>query len=156
VAVEAKFDTSVIGVEEEVGTFDITAEQIAAYCAAVGETNPLYTDEAVAKAGPYGGIIAPPGIVHSISIGNGPDAKINYGNTGFHAGEKMEVIAPMYPGDRITARIHVKELYEKTGRTGGMLFEVRRTIYSNQRGEPVVACEKSFVRREVVPGGSDD
>lgn len=150
---EAKFDPSVIGVEEEIGQFDITQEQIAAYCAAVGETNPLYTEEAVAKAGPYGGIIAPPGIVHSISMGNGPDAKIRFGNAAFHAGEKMEVIAPMYPGDHITARIHVKELYEKTGRTGSMLFEVRRTIFSNQKGEPVVATEKSFVRREVVPGG---
>lgn len=150
---EAKYDPSVIGKEEVIGEFDITREQIAAYCEAVGETNPLYTDEEVAKKGPHGGIIAPPGIVHSISMGNGPDAKINFGNTGFHAGEKMEVIAPMFPGDHITATIHVKELYEKTGRTGGMLFEVRRTIFKNQKGEPVVACEKSFVRREVVPGG---
>jgi acyl dehydratase len=150
---EAKFDPSVIGVEEEIGSFDITLEQIQAYCAAVGETNPLYLDEEIAKAGPYGGIIAPPGIVHSISMGNGPDAKIRFGTTSFHAGEKMEMIAPMYPGDHITAKIHVKELFEKTGRTGGMLFEVRRTIFTNQNGQEVVAAEKSFVRREVVPGG---
>lgn len=149
---EPKYDASVIGKEEEVGSFAITKDQIKAYCEAVGETNPLYLDEEVAKAGPYGGIIAPPGLVHTVSIGRGPDAKINFGNAAFHAGEKIEVIAPMYPGDTITARAHVKELFEKTGRSGSMLFEVRRTVYSNQRGEPVVATEASFVRREVVAG----
>ena len=54
------YDESIIGKEVEVGSFEVTAEQIKAYCEAIGETSPLYTDEVVAKEGPYGGIIAPP------------------------------------------------------------------------------------------------
>ena len=141
-----EYDESVIGVEKEVGSFDVTAEQIAAYCEAVGETNPLYTDEEVAKAGPHGGIVAPPGLVHTVSVGRGLNANVKFGNTGFHAGERLESIAPMRPGD---ATSQVKEVYEKTGRTGSMVFEVTRVIFRNQHGEEVVATEKSFVRREV-------
>lgn len=144
-----EYDESVIGVEQEVGSFDVTAEQIASYCEAVGEVSPLYTNERAAKAGPYGGIIAPPGLVHSVTLGRGPDAKVTFGNTGFHAGERLEAIAPMRPGDHITATTHVKEVYEKTGRTGSMVFEVTRTVFRNQHGEAVVATEKSLVRREV-------
>ena len=40
----------------------ITRELIADFCAAIGETNPLYTDPAVASAGPHGGIVAPPSL----------------------------------------------------------------------------------------------
>lgn len=144
------FDESVVGVEEVVGSFTVTREQIAAYCQAVGETNPLYTNEEAARSGPYGGIIAPPGLVHSVSLGRGLDPKIKFGSAAFHAGEKIEVLAPMFPGDEITARTQVKEVFAKTGRTGAMVFEVRRTVYSNQRDEPVVATETSFVRREVT------
>ena len=41
----------------------VTAERIANFCIAVGETNPLYLDPAAAAAGPHRGIIAPPAFV---------------------------------------------------------------------------------------------
>lgn len=40
----------------------ITSETIADFCAAIGETNPLYKDAAAAKAGPDGGLVAPPSL----------------------------------------------------------------------------------------------
>jgi hypothetical protein len=48
----------------------VTAERIASFCAAVGETNPLYVDEAAAARGPYGGIIAPPAFVAGFRYGD--------------------------------------------------------------------------------------
>ena len=38
----------------------VKKEAIAKYCEAVRNMNPLYLDEAAAKAGPYGRIVAPP------------------------------------------------------------------------------------------------
>jgi acyl dehydratase len=143
------YDQSVIGQEAEVGSFDVTAEQVKAYCVAIEETSPLYTDEQAAKAGPYGGIIAPPGLVLTISLGRGPDAQVKFGNTMFHGGERIEPLGVIRIGDHLTARTQVKEVFEKTGRTGSMAFEVQRTVWSNQSGEPVVATESTFVRREV-------
>jgi acyl dehydratase len=148
---EVEYDHSVVGVEQQIGSAEITREQIAAYCDSVGETNPLYTDEAAAAAGPYGGIIAPTGLLNALIQGRGPDAKVHYGNTSFMAGTRLEAYAPVRPGDTITAFASVKEVYEKTGRSGRMVFVVNRTRFANQRGEDVAAHETSLVHRQVAP-----
>jgi acyl dehydratase len=149
---ELSYDQSVIGQEVEVGSFTVTGEQIASYCEAVGETGPLHTDPEAARSGPYAALAAPPGIVHTVSFEPGPDAKIQFPGTGFHAGERIESLAPVRVGATLTAFTQVKQVYAKTGRTGAMVFEVRRTVFRNQHGEAAVATETSFVRREVNRG----
>lgn len=146
---ELTYDASVVGVEVETGRFEVTADHILAYCEAVGDANPLYTDEAAAKSGPHGGIIAPPAFYTSIRTGQGPDPKLHYGNTTFNAGQRCEFLAPIRPGDVITARTKVHEIYEKTGRTGRMVFMVRRTTYGNQDGKDVAIADQSIVYRQV-------
>jgi 3-hydroxybutyryl-CoA dehydratase len=149
------YDRSVIGVEVELGSLTLTPKLIADYCVAVGETNPLYTDEASAKAGPYGGLTAPPAMLPSLSFGEGGpgsmglDPKVRFGNTAMFAGARLETFAPVRPGDTITARVQVKEVFPKTGRSGTMLFVVHRTSYTNQDGVQVAASERSIVYREV-------
>ncbi len=147
---EFEYDESVIGVDTEVGSVQVTSEQIAAYCQSVGETNPLYTDEEAAAAGPYGGLVAPPGMLSALPFGfGGLDPKVKFGNTTFMAGTRLELDAPIRPGDTVTAAAQVKEIFPKTGRSGTMLFVVRRTTYTNQDGERVAAMEQSQVHREV-------
>jgi acyl dehydratase len=146
---ELTYDASVVGVEVETGKFEVTREQILDYCAALGDSNPLFTDEKAARAGPYGGLIAPPSFYTSIRTGGGLDPKLKYGNTQFNAGQRWDFMAPIRPGDQITARTKVHEIYEKTGRTGRMVFLVRRTIYRNQNGEDVATADQSIVYRKV-------
>ena len=148
---EFSYDESVVGKEIEAGTYEITLERIQAYCESLGETNELYTDEEAAKAGPYGGIIAPPGILFTGAFGQAPDAKIVFGNTTFMAGQRFELSEPIRPGDTITAHAQVKEVFEKTGRSGRMVFSVTRTRYTNQHGRDVAANEQSQVYRQVTP-----
>ncbi len=144
-----EYDESVIGQEVEVGSIVFTREHIDGYCKAVGETNPLFVDDEAAKNGPYGEIIAPTGLIQTMMLGRGPDAKVKFGNTTFHAGQRMEFINPIRVGDTITARTQVKEVYEKTGRSGSMVFVVNRVTYTNQHDESVATMEHSFVHREV-------
>ena len=145
-----EYDETVVGKEVELGSLNVTAEMIANYCGSLGETNPLYTDEAWAKDGPYGGIIAPPGLMTALNFGaGGLDAKVMFGNTTFFAGSRLESFEPIRPGDTITARTYVKEVYPKTGRSGTMVFVVRRTDFRNGDGTIVAATEASQVHREV-------
>jgi acyl dehydratase len=154
---EARFDydRSVVGVEVELGSLTLTPQLVADYCVAVGETNPLYTDASAAEAGPFGGLTAPPAMLPSLNFGqSGPgsgglDAKVRFGNTAMFAGARLETFAPVRPGDTITARVQVKEVFPKTGRSGTMLFVVHRTSYTNQNGAQVAATERSTVYREV-------
>ena len=55
---------------------------------------------------------------------------------------------PIRPGDTITMKARITDVYEKTGRTGKMVFIVRETTYENQKGEKVAVVEQSQVRRE--------
>jgi acyl dehydratase len=153
-----EYDESVIGVEVDVGSFDVTREQIEAYCEAVGETNPIYTNDAYNAIGPltrdrypHGAILAPPGMLHTMPVSQGLDPKlqVHFKSNTFHAGQKMEIFAPIHPDDSIRARAQVKEIYDKTGRTGRMVFVVRRISYVNQDDKVVAAIESSFVNREM-------
>ncbi len=144
-----EYDESVIGQEVELGSREITREHIRRFCEVLGETNPLFTDDEAAAAGPYGSVVAPPGLVYSLQLGAGPDAKVKFGNTMFHSGERAELHGVVRPGDTVTARQYVKEVYPKTGRSGTMVFVVRRTEFKNQHDQLVAAVEQSIVHREV-------
>lgn len=144
-----EYDRSVIGKEIHVGRLEVTSEAIAAFAEAIQETNPLYTDERWAtEEGPYGGIIAPPTILQTAQLKPPPDAKVKFGNNGFMAGARHEYFMPIRPGDVLDAYAQVKEVYDKTGRSGRMVFVVRRTRFVNQHGEDVAATEFSHVMRQ--------
>ena len=148
----ALYDASVIGVEVDVGSREITAEHILAYCTAVGDMNPLYIDPVAAAAGPHGVIMAPPAMVTAAATGQGLDPSVTFGNSTFNGGQHCDFTAAVLAGDVISARSAVHSIYEKTGRTGRMLFVVRRTTYSNQRREVVAVIDSSTVHREVERG----
>ena len=143
------FDRSVIGVNVEVGTHEVSKEQMIAYAKAVGETNPLYLDEKAAQAGPYGIIIAPPLFYNMLSLQPGLDPKVKFGTSGFDAGQHAEFFEPMCAGDTISAKTQVADVYAKTGRTGTMVFTVRRTTYINQKDEKTVVVDRISVRRDL-------
>ncbi len=147
---EVELDDSVIGEEVHVGSLEITLASIANYCEALEETNPLYTNPEWAEHdGPYGGIVAPPGILNTARLRPGPDPQVRFGDQQFLAGSRLETFAPIRPGDTVDAFTQVKEVYEKTGRSGRMVFIVRRTRYANQKGIDVAATENSLVMRQV-------
>ena len=128
--------------------FLVTAERIASFCASVGDDNPLYLDAAAAKAGPYGGIIAPPAFVASFRYADNVFAQIPaFSHGGLMAGIDIELDAPIRAGDSIRVSSKVKETYEKTGRTGTMIFVVVRSTLTNQKGEVVARVDHRMMNR---------
>src|SRR6185312_11652130 len=68
----------------------------------IGDDNPLWTDEAYAAAGPYGGIIAPPSFIFAC-LGS---VQVGWpGLGGFHGGTRMSFDRPVRDGDKITAEV---------------------------------------------------
>jgi acyl dehydratase len=143
------YDPAIINkVFETTEPVDVKADRIVRYCEAVGETNPLYTDEAAAKKGPYGGLIAPPSFAVTFRNGRNFFQHIpRYGKRGFDAGKDVEFAAPIRAGDKITLTSAVKEIYDKTGRTGTMVFVVIRSTLTNQKGEVVAHIDHRFMNR---------
>jgi 3-hydroxybutyryl-CoA dehydratase len=142
-------DSQMLGRRFDAGEpFVVTAEKIAAFCDAVGDNNPLYVDAAAAKAGPYGAIIAPPAFVASFRYADNVFDQIPaFSRGGLMGGIDFELQAPIRAGDAIRVSSEVKEIYEKTGRTGAMIFVVVRSTLTNQRGEVVAYVDHRMMNR---------
>ena len=142
-----EYDRGVVGVQVQLGEFTISPEQVRKYCETMGERNPKYAD----------GQVAPPGMLSSVSFGGGGatlDPKVKFGNTTFMAGSRMEFNQPLMAGKPIKAQTSVKEVYGKTGRTGTMVFVVRRTEFLDAAsGSLLGAMEQSTVHRETEARG---
>lgn len=143
-----QYDHDMIGVEFEIGEATITRQHIARYCAAVGETNPLYLDEAAAAAGPYGAIVAPPSMLSALLMEPRPDPDVRFGNTSYAAGTRFEYFEPVRAGDTVRVTALVKEVFAKTGRSGTMVFAAYESRYRNQHGVDVALEEFARVFRQ--------
>ena len=88
---------------------EVTAEMIIAFCAAIGETHPLYVDAAAAQAGPYGRIVAPLSISGSFRAAEDILDLLPRNERRLLGSMELEFLAPIGAGDRITeiGRAHV-------------------------------------------------
>jgi acyl dehydratase len=129
----------------------ITAKEIRRFALAVGDHNPAYHDEAVARLGRHGGLVAPPtyalwachpvaqdGFVEDLTEGGYPDRmaalvipRLPFENP-LHGGDEHEFFAPIRPGDVLTGRTKVIDVFEKAGKTRAMIFVVTETTVRNQ------------------------
>jgi acyl dehydratase len=149
---DLKYDRSLLGVDHDIGSFDVTSEMIVAFARSTGETAPQYLDEEAAKDTKYGGLIAPPTFCNMFVNGiSRPDIKLEFGDVGLFAGQSIENLTPARPGDTLAAKTRLKEVYAKTGRSGKMVFAVWETSFTNQGGDTVALVQESFVRRNKRP-----
>ncbi|MDP2662757.1 MAG: MaoC family dehydratase [Dehalococcoidia bacterium] len=115
----------------------ITQEKVNQYAEASGDFNPLHIDPEFAKTTFYGGTIA-----HGLlSLAFISEVMTKAFAKGWLAGGKLTVsfLAPVRPGDDITARGIVKKKKEE----GGQRMVVCEVFCENQRGEKVISGEAS-------------
>ncbi|MGH9646420.1 MAG: MaoC family dehydratase [Bryobacteraceae bacterium] len=130
---------------ESANPVEVTSELIANFCAAIGDTNPLYTDPEAAKAGPHGGLVAPPSLAAIFGDGENIFQHFpKFDTRRLAAGMDVEFLAPIRAGDSITTVSWVKEVYEKTGRSGAMVFIVISSTLRKQNGEIAARIEHRF------------
>ena len=130
------------------------------YALAVGDFNPLYSDRDHATASGLRDVMAPPTLIcdtwqyvdsdmdtRGDLVGRGLFGEL----TGLRAGNEYEFFQPIHPDDVITARWLVKDVYERTGRSGSLVFQVVEATYSNQRGELLARNTETLFYREETP-----
>ncbi len=131
-----------VGFEFDESTHPIKAEKILAFAKACGEKESRFIDpdDADFQAAPsyttsfHGGRTLPEGFPADT-------------RRSFDAGKCCEVYGPIRVGDTITGRSHIHDIYEKTGRSGPMMFVVHRMEFRNQRDEPVSIVDWRLVMR---------
>lgn len=130
-----EFDRTVVG--------PVTAEELVDFARALGETRPEYTEPGPGLVGHptwcvryKGGKFYPDEIPVTINV-----------RTGFDAGKDIELGVPVRPGDRVEVTSTLHEVYEKTGRSGSMVFVVIRYTMTNQRGDLLAVVDNRFMHR---------
>ena len=143
-----EFDRSVLGVESEPIANDVEKGAVRRFVEAIGDNDPIYVDEEAAKRRGYERIPIPPTFLCTFRSGARPDIKLKFeGKVNLNGGNEYEYLKPIYVGDVISATTKVIDVYEKTGRTGTMVFTVSETTFRNQKGEIVAKGRNTGITR---------
>jgi len=118
-------------------TRKIEQADIDAFAAVTGDHNPVHVDEAFAQQTRFGRRIAH-GMLTASLISSVLANKLP-GEGSVYLGQMLQFVAPVFPGDEVTARVTVKEV-----RQDKPVVKLE-TICVNQRGETVIRGEASVL-----------
>ena len=128
----------------------IEAGRLKFFAKAIGETNPIYTDESAARAAGYASLPCPPTFLFASTLESGvlfrmldemgvPIGKILHGEQSF------EYLAPVVAGDAITVASAVGDIFDK--KNGALEFVNLDQEAVNQDSVPVAQMRISIVVR---------
>ncbi len=140
-----------IGVEGPPMTLEVEKTNCRMFARSVGHTDPIFFDEAAAKARGFRGIVAAPGFLGTPIFKAGSAPSVPGEGRGFsvpykrvlNGGTDYEYFADapagdvICAGDTITARSRIAGFEDTTGSLGPMLITKRETVYTNQDGKVV-------------------
>jgi hypothetical protein len=67
---------------------------------------------------------------------------------GMDAGKGVECLKPIRPGNTLTGKTHLHDIYTKTGRSGRMIFVVTRIEFYGPSGDHLANSDSRMVMRE--------
>jgi acyl dehydratase len=153
-----------IGVEhaEELG--EVSAVLIKRYAAAVGDSNPLYTDREYARARGYADVVAPPNFIAAV-INWSPGAPYDRlredgteadghlpgvptkGVRVMGGGEEMTFVAPVVAGTVVSRTTSLLDVEQRESSQGSMLVARYRDAYRDAAGSPLLDTIRTVLLR---------
>lgn len=130
------------------GPYAVTAQDIAAFAAAVGATDPVHTDDAAARAAGYAGVIAPATMavkyeqLCSRAYVADPEAGIDYSRV-VHGEQSFVHHRPITAGDELTGETTVEDIRD----AGRHQMVTVRTELRDAAGAPVTTARSVIVVR---------
>ncbi|MCC6959051.1 MAG: MaoC family dehydratase N-terminal domain-containing protein [Dehalococcoidia bacterium] len=147
-----------IGKESDPTTSEVDRTAIRMFARSVGHTDPIYYDEAAAKAAGYRDVVAPPGYLGTpVFNPNAPSRRGGGGMFGgpepgrplkriLNGGTEIEYLEDICAGDVLTSTSHVANYEETKGSIGDMLITTSKTVYKNQLGKVVAIMTGTGIR----------
>jgi acyl dehydratase len=126
-----------IGHELPPSTMTIERSRLQFFAKAIGETNPVYTDVAAARAAGYADLPAPPTFLFGAELDSGAsdrlvaDLGIPFANL-LHGEQCFTYHHPACAGDQVTVRSTLTDIYDKKG--GALEFVVKSSRATNEAG----------------------
>lgn len=146
-------NTALIGKEyPPSAVYEVGREKIREFAMAIGDPNPLYTDESAAKAAGYDDLIAPPTFLTVIGFKFGPsivlDPELGLDYTRVvHGEQEFELKRPIRPGDRLVGTPRISDISAK-GKNEFLTYEA---VIKTEDGEEVAIARSTIVSRGTAP-----
>ena len=143
-------DKKHIGTEMTPHQAEVEKGRLRFFAKAIGETDPVYTDEAAAKAADYRSLPVPPTFLFCLDMER-PDPFDMLGMLGvdlgkvLHGEQSFEYKKVACAGDTLRYQTVVKDIYDKKG--GALEFIVTETTVTDQTGDEVARLRGSTVVR---------
>jgi acyl dehydratase len=156
-----------IGQTVDASVFEVEREPIRRFADAVGDPNPLYWDQSYASKSRYGSIIAPPGFISSLwytgrSVEWGPKERPTESlgppalmaaleQAGYKrildTGIDYEFFSPVKAGDTIRSSTVARDIMERGGKEGRVVFLITETSYTDQNGKLVAKARSTTIHQ---------
>lgn len=146
-------NTALIGREYAASpAYEVGREKIREFATAIGDMNPVYHDEAAAKAAGYPDLIAPPTFLtvlsfkYSPQIVFDPELGLNYAFV-VHGEQEFEHVRPVKAGDRLVGKAKITNIAAR-GRNEYLFTEAN---IETESGELVCIARSTIVSRGTAP-----
>jgi acyl dehydratase len=141
-------DKSLIGRESEPVVHEVEKNAIRRFADALGDPNPIYTDEEAARAAGYAGLVAPPTFSAVLATNDRFRHSLDLGTRSLlHGEQQFEYGRPIVAGDRITVKSRVADVQEKAGPSGPMDVIVVEDEGRGADGELVFRSREMLILR---------
>ncbi len=143
-------DKSHIGRVFPTHTVEIEKGRLRFFAKAIGETDPVYTDETAAQAAGYRSLPVPPTFLFGLDLEQGSgfewlnELGLNLERI-LHGEQSFSYHAPICAGDTLTFESHIANIYDK--RNGALDFLIKEIKVTNQHGTHVADLRNTLVHR---------
>ena len=141
-------DRSLVGRESEPVVHEVEKGEIRRFVEALGDPNPIYVDEAAARAAGYPALVAPPTFPVVLASNERFRHSLDLGTRSIlHGDQQFEYARPVLAGDRITVRSRVADVQERAGASGATDVIVIEDEGRDDKGELVFKTRATLILR---------
>lgn len=125
------------------------------FAEAIGDDNPLYTDEEAAKSSRHGRLVAPP--TFPITFEYGEIEGIGTPGQGLIHGEHhIRYERQLFVGDEVLCHVEIKDYYEKDSRGGLLGFLIIERVGESRDGERIFTMEDVTILTRAIRASLED
>ncbi len=141
-------DRSLIGRKSEPVLHEVEKGELRRFAEALGDPNPIYVDEAAARAAGFPSLVAPPTFAAVLAANERFRQSLDLGTKSLlHVDQQIEFGRPIVAGDALTITSRVADVQERAGGSGPMDVLVLEGEARDARGEMVFRARSTLVIR---------